>query len=84
MDDDLNMIWTEGKGYLLNCAFESDSIEGNSSKIFEKMPYHPFIFKNENPCPLHIDKPTFYHFVCYVIMGIEHEGQRYSTSYYKN
>ena len=45
MDDDLNMILIEGKRHLLNFSFESDSIEGNSSKIFDKMPYHPFILK---------------------------------------
>ena len=73
MDDNL-------KRYLLNCDFESDSIEGNSLKYLKKIPYHPFIKTNENPCPLYIDKPKFCHFVCYVIMGIEHKGQIYSAS----
>ena len=45
LDDNLNMILTEGSGYLLNDACELDRIEGNNSKIPEKHGI-PLIKKN--------------------------------------
>ena len=81
MGDNLNTILIEGSGYLLNNAFDLDSIKGNNEKHLENMSYHCFKIY-ENACPLYLDKPTFCHFACCIVMRHEHEGQSYSTSYY--
>ena len=38
---------------------------------------------DNNPRPLYLQKLIFVHFACCVIMKREHEGQSYSTLYYK-
>ena len=46
------------------------------------MTYKCFKKLDENCCPLYSEKQTFRYFPCCVVMRREHEGQRYSTSYY--
>ena len=44
LDDNLNMIVTEGVGGLLNYSYELDIIQGGNSKIFENIFHTIYLF----------------------------------------
>ena len=68
VDDNLNMILTEGEEYLSIDSCELESIEGNNLKTFGNI--WSTIASNvldKNLCPLYLYKQTFTHFPCCVV-----------------
>ena len=60
-NDNLNIIFTEGAGNLLNASCELEITEGNNKKIWK----HGVPFKkklDKISCPLYLDKQIFCHF----------------------
>ena len=67
---------------MLNDDYELDRIESNNRTTFEEHSVQLFKKLDDNSCPLYLDKLTFHHFACCVVMRRKHEGEKYSTSYY--
>ena len=75
VEDDLNMIMTEGSGRLLKYFVSWIVFKKTIKKTFtQKFGWKLSLF--------HIDKPIFYCSTNYAVLRWEQEGKRYITYYY--
>ena len=83
MDNNFDLNVTKGTKGLLNGAFELDRVKGNIENHLNKTCRNiNSNYLDENSCLLHIYKPIYKYFYCYVAMRFDQEGKIHIALYY--